>query len=560
MKDSIVAVTTFPNDAWEKYAKAALVHFAKNLPAEVPLIVCIDDNAQKDEFAKEIQPFLRDGDIIFKNNEAGEKEFYERNTHDEGKDYRQHYVRFSHKVWAIYKASIAVAVDDNNTPPNYLVWLDADIILNKPITTQELLTLCPQNDDVTYLGRKDWDHSETGFLAFNLHKNGVNLIDQWVDLYRTDTLKRMQFKTDAHGFDVVQKLFKGKNLTEGVTGRDIFEHSPLAKWMTHYKGNLKKEIEARTTEEPKKEYLNGGRFHTSNLGLQTLNCVQDDTIKDNVSQNLQIIDNWLPFCKQTEEPIVICSGGTSLSIDEIMPWYKKGVKIVAVKHALQRLMEYNIVPWACILLDPREHVKDFVQYIHPDTNYFISSMTNPEVTKHLRNSNAKLWGYHAAVNAGEVQRIPKNHIMVSGGSATATRGISLLEMIGFKQMHLYGYDCCLFEKPDLSLRKKNGKLKYEEVTLDVETWGGQNATRTIWTEGQWLAQVQEYRNFYYPKKTLDLHTYGDGVIPWMHKNMRRFEAWLEWTKERENQLINDHNPVEIDELINGTKRKYSLTT
>jgi hypothetical protein len=100
-------------------------------------------------------------------------------------------------------------------------------------------------------------------------------------------------------------------------------------------------------------------------------------------------------------------------------------------------------------------------------------------------------------------------------------------------MHLYGYDLCYPKKPNLNDKKENGRLRYEEVSLKANSWGNEQVERTFWTEGQFLAQLQEFEKLYLPKKEITYHTYGDGIIPWMHRHYQLNERWHEWLKEKD---------------------------
>lgn len=546
-----LAVTTFPLASWEVYAKTMLASFVENV--DIPLIVVIDEDAAG--LAPHVKQVIRPTDRIFGKNEELQQAFLERHKgRDEGKDFRNHYVRFSHKVFATWKVAAALeAIDKEIT---HLIWIDADIIVNKKVPTEFFDSIAPVDHIASYMGRKDWSASETGFIIFDIRNGGKEFITAWRDLYVSDQLLEQPEKTDAFAFDMVRKAFDEvnkkstcQNLTDNVPGRDVFDSSPMAQYMTHFKGPRKRELMERTGNP-----RHGNTFNVNNLGISTMNCVQDDTIKENVSKNLRIIEHWIPCCPPNDEEIVIANAGPSLPLDEIKKWYDKGVKIVAVKHALERLLKYDIVPWGCILLDPRQHVGEFIKKPNRDINYFVASMVDPSVTLHLRDMGCNVFGYHAMVNGGEGDRIPKGHILIQGGSATATRGISLLETMGFKTMHLYGYDCCYFAKPDLNEKKPNGKLKFEEVTLRVETWGGVEEERTVWTEGQFLAQVQEYRHLYMPKGGLKLHTYGNGVIPWMQHNLKRYDAWIDQkVAEQDAQFLKDN--ININDFIdNGTRK------
>ena len=275
-----------------------------------------------------------------------------------------------------------------------------------------------------------------------------------------------------------------------------------------------------------------GSTNINDIHIKTKNCVDKEKIRDHIQQNTRIIKHWYKQCKETDESIVICSAGPSLDPVEIRRHYNKGTKIVAVKHALKELQAANIIPWAVILLDPRSHVGDFIDDIHPDSLVFVASMVDPDVATRLVERGHKVIGYHVAVGANEHEFLSNGDCLIMGGSATATRGISVLEGLGFKNMDLYGYDCCYYKKPNLKEKKEDGRLKYEEITIDVETYGDQKKERTFWTEGQFLAQLQEFRNYYFQRASLNLTIHGDGMIPWVWRNKLAHKRFLE-EQERE---------------------------
>jgi hypothetical protein len=197
---------------------------------------------------------------------------------------------------------------------------------------------------------------------------------------------------------------------------------------------------------------------------------------------------------------------------------------------LKPLQKVGVIPWAVILLDPRAHVADFIDDIHKDSIVFVASMVDHTVTEKLLERKLKIIGYHVAVGAHEEDFVRNGDCLIVGGSATATRGITVLEGLGFRNMELFGYDCSYQAKPDLQEKKDNGTLKYEEVTLEVETYGKEKLKRTFWTEGQFLAQLQEFRNYYFVREGLNLNFHGDGMIPWIWRNKNYHKQYL---KEQE---------------------------
>lgn len=527
MNNKIAIITTFPIADWDKYAKVMVQSVALYWPEDVDLCIHLDETSQSEEIKNQVLSAI--GDVGASRNVTiavgyteDHKEFLERNKNHsaslDSKDYRFQYVKFSHKVFAIKKAYDYVMKNGYT----HLIWLDADVITHKRIMHDDIAKLLPTAEEgVSYLGRKDWDHSECGFMAFNLSDNKV--IDALYTDYVTDNVLTRQQWHDSYVFDQVRKELgvSGKDLTEDVGGRDVFDRSCLAEWMEHLKGPRKfKGIEAKVSKN--------GAFDFDNVKIQTQNCVDHEIIRNNIKENLSLIEHWIEPLKRNDEEIIIANAGPSLSALDFLDENgkrKNSHKIVAVKHAMDRLLEWGVTPWACILLDPRAHVEEFVRAPHPDVIYFVASMVDPSVVRTLKENNAKVVGYHACVGADEHLVLDGDVKMVAGGSATATRGLSLLEILGFRTFHLFGYDLCSHVEPDLQEKKQNGKLVWEKITLSLKSWGKQEVTRTFWTKGEFLAQAKEFKDLYLRRESIQLHTYGDGMIPWIHKHHVASKNW-----------------------------------
>lgn len=542
MNKKIALCTTFPN--WLEYPKETIPTWINNLPKDLMLLIGLDPCPQLKETEEWLLPLTqerRDNDTIFISREfpPEQLEFLKRHKPKDEKDYRLDYRRFSFKVFALHQA-MTFALEQKK---EYLIWMDADIEIIKPI--KDFDKWLPKKQVASYLERKDWDHSECGFMIFNLKKGGKEFLDKMVSMYIKDEVLTLAQWHDSFVFDIIKQEFNqanGKNvflnISKNIEGRDVFEKTNLSEFMIHKKG-------------PKKFKPSTNAIDTKNLKVQTKNCVDHSIIQNNIKGNLELIHNWLDICKPNDEEIVIANAGPSLCVDEIRPFYEKGIKIVAVKHALQKLLDADIIPWACMLLDPREHVKDFVS--HPKANqvlWFVASMVNPEVTKTLINQGCKVWGYNAYVGAEEYKILPKDHKMVCGGSATCTRGIAVLDMLGFKKFHLFAYDLCSLEKPDLNLKKgegENARPIWIETTLSCETYNETEIKRTFWTKGEFLAQVQEIREFWKKSGIDNFQVYGDGIIPWIYKNLKFNKKYLQnkndkvfFNKTNINNFINNY--------------------
>ena len=531
MTETKIAVcTTFPEHYWDLCAEEMVRTFNQFWPEECTLFIGLD-NLPEDKYTalyKKIENASVGGREYFVSNAYSPEQakFLAEHKDDLTKPYRFHVCKFSHKVFALQQVAQHAAQEDYD----YLVWLDADVITKKSISLEKLKEWLPHEEAVSSLWRKDAPHPECGFIAFNLEQ-AAEMLDDMVLYYTSDKVLTLPGWTDCDVLDhVVENApYSNKNLTQGIPGWHVMPQIDMGNYLEHRKGARKI---TKTQEKPKEQKP----LSLANMEIKTKNCIPNELIQAQVKENLFQIPKFVELCQYNDEEIVICSAGESLNPDDLRPFVERGVKIVAVKHAIDRLTEWGIKPWACVLLDPRPHVEKFVQKPDRDVIYFVSSMVHPSVVKTLHENKCKVVGYHAFVNAGESSVLRPGDYLVSGGSATATRCISLLnECLGFRKFHLFGYDFCHFGKPEKQEFHEDGSQKYIEVTLSEATWGNKAVKKTFWTEGQFLAQAKELADLYKGENPLNITVYGDGIGGWSFKHHRLFKQWGEKFRKDLNQ-------------------------
>lgn len=530
-----LTITTFPNKDWYEYLHTATMAYMRHFPVEVPLLIKLTKDDMQDVVNQSLTNLVnetkgdKEGRII--HIETGmtqdEIDFYTRHKdYNNDGDYRTNYIDFSHKIFALYQAYLYAKQENIG----YIIWLDADVIAKSEVTIQDI-EKWHNGADISYLGRKDWDHSECGVVIYKTETAG-KFIERFHEMYVKDEVLTHKQHHDSYIFDRLREEFPDltyHNISEGVEGRDVFNVSILGEKLVHYKGaKAKKNLAERVRKVRSGEPIDhNNAVNVNDVIIKTKNCVDKDKIRENIARNIRLVKNWYAPCKKTDETIIICSAGPSLDALQIKKYYDEGYKIVAVKHALKTLHQVGVIPWAVILLDPRGHVADFVDEIHSNSLVFVASMVDPSVVERLLERNNKVIGYHVGVGAHEEDFMRNGDCLIVGGSATSTRGISVLEGLGFRNMELFGYDCSYHEKPNLQEKKDNDTLKYEEVTLEVETYGDKKIKRTFWTEGQFLAQLQEFRNYYFLRNNLNLKIHGDGMIPWVWRNKLHYKKYCE---------------------------------
>lgn len=540
---AIAVVTTFPDTSWQIYSKRMLESYVANWPDEMPIMVQTDTPALSEEINKTIRP--HDGLISgWKPEHAA---FVQRNKDkDDPQDYRKQAVRFCHKVFALKNALDSVndaKAAGHKDVCRYLIWMDADVLTTRKVTLDDIKKCLPnEGDAVSYLGRKDWPHSECGWLAFDLDNGGGDIIENMHQYYVKDLVFKEEQWHDSWIFDQVckSKPFKITNLTPDAIGMEAWPQSPMASWSRHYKGPIaKQELGAQP---------NNGM---QQLKIQTTNSIPNDAICRSILENQAQIKNWITPCIEHDEEIVVVSAGPMLIAEDLLDEVKAGRKIVAVKHALEPLKAAGIKPWACILLDPRDHMVDFVQNPDKDIIWLVASQVMPDAVKSLLDAGCTVWGYHASVGAGEAKYIAQQpQSIVEGGSATSTRGLFVLEKLGFRNFRLYGYDLCFTNKPDLRLKDERGQPKYFEIQINYY-----NQSRMFWSEGQLLAQSDEFQHILELKNKWDIKAFGSGIVPFL-VNVRKAHHLRKASKIGKISS----KPIKYEDMLGCNRKKHRSLT
>ena len=265
--------------------------------------------------------------------------------------------------------------------------------------------------------------------------------------------------------------------------------------------------------------------------VQPRDCVPKEEILDNINENIDLIKDWdfVQNCDIHDEHIIIASAGPSLDFEELKAVQEKNnAKIVCVKHSYPLLLEAGIQPWACVILDPRPingtstHGivrTELFKEIDQTTKFFIASMTDPSVTKFIMDKTKNVYGWHAFSQAvadivnGKAEidyklKIDKdNATFVSGGTCAAMRAIGMMHIFGFRNFHLFGFDCSV---DGLTEEQKKEKLddgvrpKYMPVEIN---------DCHFWTTGELLAMAQDCEKLFdNPQVEMAVHFYGENTL------------------------------------------------
>ena len=147
-------------------------------------------------------------------------------------DYKWQCVRFCYKVFS----------QRHFPKTDWWIWIDADTVLNKDLDKRFFDTVCPAKGLISYLGRKDWPHSETGWIAYRVsHPVPRALISTLVSVYNTGDVFALPEWHDAYVWDRAREKFHHwqdffVNLSEGIGGTHVWPHTILGEYTEHFKG------------------------------------------------------------------------------------------------------------------------------------------------------------------------------------------------------------------------------------------------------------------------------------------------------------------------------------
>ena len=245
--------------------------------------------------------------------------------------------------------------------------------------------------------------------------------------------------------------------------------------------------------------------------------IDDTRLRENVLSNIRLgLQELTPHLAQGTH-IVLLAGGPSLADfeDEIVALGRDGVPIVTVNGTYNWLLEHGIKPAAQFVVDGREFNKRFLEPVVDTCKYFFSSQAAHEAVTSVPREQA--WLYHAGDNttiremvetyAEEIGR-PHEWFPVHGGTTVTGRALTVLAMLGFRRIEVFGWDSCL--RGDSHHAYAQAENDGQSV-IEVEV-GGRKFACHPWM----VIQAQEFpalvKHIYGLIDGFELSVRGDGLI------------------------------------------------
>ena len=236
-------------------------------------------------------------------------------------------------------------------------------------------------------------------------------------------------------------------------------------------------------------------------------------VKINAKRNLAQLR---PHQTQPDTVISLLAGGPSLKDfwGDIEEKWRGGQKIVTVNGTYNECLKRGINPSAQIVTDARDHNLRFVQPVIPTCKYLLASQCHPSLFDAVPPEQIHVW--HTPIGDSELTKIveeelhARNQIWypVPGGSTVTLRAMTLLRILGFCKMEIYGFDSCLADDGShhaYEQKENDGK----EVIISV-ICGGRVFRCHSWMASQAQEFLDQMRHLLLDEVEIMVH--GDGLI------------------------------------------------
>ncbi len=238
-------ITGWSPSGWREYGRLFLHTFERYWPADVPLLVYVEEPPPAAELprTKRYREFRLLSEVpgaleilkAYDNPQARGRvpaPNWKRSARELGYNWRFDAWKFCRQ--GIIPLDAAARVDRGDL----LCWLDGDVQTTREVPGRFLERLLPGDCDLAYLGREP-KHSEIGFQLYRIPE-AMPMLVEFCSLYGTGEILREREWHSAYAFDIARTRtrIRAHNLTPGGSGH-VWQTSVLENFMTHNKGDRK---------------------------------------------------------------------------------------------------------------------------------------------------------------------------------------------------------------------------------------------------------------------------------------------------------------------------------
>ncbi len=256
-------------------------------------------------------------------------------------------------------------------------------------------------------------------------------------------------------------------------------------------------------------------FAFDKMKMNTSEEIVFDQIRTNLEKGIQQLR---PFEVQPDQKVIVLGGSPSLNdfVDEIKEHKKNGAKIITMNGSYAWAKEHDLWPVNQFMIDARDFNIRFIDPVDEQNTYFMASQIHPDLLDKLPPERTYLFQANCDPRSTEicaelVGEMYKDWFPIPGGSTVMLRCLPALQMLGFRDVEIYGFDSCFmgdrehhaYDQPENDIAEAN----INRVGLIT------NDGKTFAVDGWMVCQCREYMEIRQRLiRKLDIKVHGDGLI------------------------------------------------
>lgn len=214
-------------------------------------------------------------------------------------------------------------------------------------------------------------------------------------------------------------------------------------------------------------------------------CTPDEVVFSQIRENSAACKRWAKTVPAHEGHAVIVGGGPSLRgrISAVRSRQDHGQTVFALNGAGLFLNQHGITPEYQVLLDPQPSIRD---YIAEAREYLVASQCHPDIPRAL--TDPILWHFAAEGAEAHVPEHNDDFCLIGGGITVGLSSMCLAYALGYRNLHLYGFDSSVADDGDHAYRHPALGVAFETPAIVRAKIGG----KTFYTTFSLAKQAQEF--------------------------------------------------------------------
>ena len=175
--------------------------------------------------------------------------------------------------------------------------------------------------------------------------------------------------------------------------------------------------------------------------------------------------------------LAIIGGGPSIDgeVAKLRNLRTEGAKVMAIARMYPWCLKQGIVPDYVVSLDCSEEQEKGFAEIRPEATHLVASVTRPEIVERILAAKAPVYLFDSRDDR-KIKTLRREAgyqgvTVVNGGGSVTVLAISLAFTLGFRELHVFGFDCLIPPVGDThatGIAGESVKLKHIEISINGE--------------------------------------------------------------------------------------------